>query len=171
MMLKLKLQYFGHLMWRVDSLEKPWCWKGLRAGEGDDRGWDGWMASPTRWTWVWVNSVSWWWTESPGVLGFTGSQRVGHDWVTELNWTVYWINAWKSHWLNPSKASKQTGRVSFSDDGDPKGSSLFPDPVPRFLGWKGHTAFQLFSKNLYPPLVLNGPETSFISDHPADHSS
>ena len=104
-------------------------------------------------------------------MRFTGSQRVRHDWVTELNWTVYWINAWKSHWLNPSKASKQTGRVSFSDDGDPKGSSLFPDPVPRFLGWKGHTAFQLFSKNLYPPLVLNGPETSFISDHPAGHSS
>ena len=61
MMLKLKLQYFGHLMWRVDSLEKTWCWEGLGAGgEGDDRGWDGWMASRTRWTWVWVNSGSWW---------------------------------------------------------------------------------------------------------------
>ena len=56
-MLKLKLQYFGHLMWRVDSLERLWCWEGLGAGgEGDDRGWDGWMASRTRWTWVWVNS-------------------------------------------------------------------------------------------------------------------
>ena len=61
LMLKLKLQYFGHLMWRVDSLEKTWCWEGLGAGgEGDDRGWDGWMASPTQWTWVWVNSRSWW---------------------------------------------------------------------------------------------------------------
>ena len=60
MMLKLKLQYFGHLMRRVDSLEKIWCWEGLRAGrEGDDRERDGWMASPTRWTWVWVNSGSW----------------------------------------------------------------------------------------------------------------
>ena len=49
-------------------------------------GWDGWMASPTRWTWVWVNSWSWWWTGRPGVLQFMGSQRVGHDWVTELNW-------------------------------------------------------------------------------------
>ena len=48
---------------------------------------DGWMASPTQWTWVWVNSVSWWWTGRPGVLQFLGSQRVGHDWVTELNWT------------------------------------------------------------------------------------
>ena len=57
-------------------------------GEGDDRRWDGWMASLTRWTWVWVNSRSWWWTGRPGVLRFMGSQRVGHDWATELNWTA-----------------------------------------------------------------------------------
>ena len=56
-------------------------------GKGDDRGWDGWMASPTQWTWVWVNSRSWWWTGRPGVLWFMGWQRVGHDWGTELNWT------------------------------------------------------------------------------------
>ena len=69
-------------------IERPWCWEGLGAGgEGDDRGWDGWMASLTRWTWVWVNSGSWWWTGRPGVLWFMGSQRVGHDWMTELNWT------------------------------------------------------------------------------------
>ena len=67
--------------------KRPWCWERLRAGgEGDDRGWDGWMASPTQWTWVWVNSRSWWWTGRPGVLQFMGSQRVGHDWVAELNW-------------------------------------------------------------------------------------
>ena len=66
---------------------KDWWWEGLGAGgEGDNRGWDGWMASLTRWTWVWVNSGSWWWTRRPGVLRFMGSQRVGHDWVTELNW-------------------------------------------------------------------------------------
>ena len=66
--------------------KRPWCWERLRAGgEGDDRGWDGWVASPTRWTWVWVNSGSWWWTGRPGVLRFMGSQRVGHDWATELN--------------------------------------------------------------------------------------
>ena len=65
-----------------------WCWEGLGAGgEGDNRGWDSWMVSPTRWTWVWMNSRSWWWTGRPGVLQFMGSQRVGHDWVTELNWT------------------------------------------------------------------------------------
>ena len=82
--LKLKLQYFGHLMRRADSLEKAWCWERLRArGEGDDRGWDDWMASPTQWTWVWMNSGSWWWTGRPGVLQFMGSQRVRHDWATE----------------------------------------------------------------------------------------
>ena len=90
LMLKLKLQYLCYLMWRVDSLEKTRCWEGFRAGgEGDDRGWDGWMASPTWWTWVWVNSGSWWWTGRPGMLRFMGSQRVGHDWATKLNWTEW----------------------------------------------------------------------------------
>ena len=66
--------------------KRLWCWEGLGAGgEGDDRGWDGSMASLTRWTWVWVNSGSWWWTGRPGVLRFMGSQRVRHDWATELN--------------------------------------------------------------------------------------
>ena len=88
MMLKLKLQYFGHLMRRVDSLEKTLMlgWLGV-GGEGDDWGWDGWMASWTWWTWVWVNSESYWWTGRLGVVQFMGSQRVGHDWGTELNWT------------------------------------------------------------------------------------
>ena len=83
--------------WNSNTLAISWeelthwkrslCWEGLRAGgEGDDRGWDGWMASPIRWTWVWVNSGSWWWTERPGVLQLMGSQIVGHDWATELNW-------------------------------------------------------------------------------------
>ena len=88
LMLKLKLQYFGHLMRRVDSLEKTLMLGGTggRRRRGD-RGWDGWMASPTQWTQVWVNSRSWWWTGRPGVLQSVGSQRVRHDWVTELNWT------------------------------------------------------------------------------------
>ena len=87
MMLKLKLQYFGHLMRRVDSLEKVDAGRDWGQEEKGTTGWDGWMASPTRWTWVWVNSGSWWWTGRPGVLLFMGSQRVGHDWATELNWT------------------------------------------------------------------------------------
>ena len=66
----------------------PDAGRGWGAGvEGDNRGWGGWMVSPTRWAWDWVNSGSWWWTEGPGVLWFMGSQRVGHDWATELNWT------------------------------------------------------------------------------------
>ena len=86
LMLKLQLQYFGHLMCRTDYWKRPWCWEKLKAGgEGDDRGWDGWMASPTRWTWVWVSLGSWWWTGKPGVLQSMGSQRVGHNWATELN--------------------------------------------------------------------------------------
>ena len=64
--------------------KRPWCWDRLKArGEGDDRGWDGWMASPTQWTWIWASSGSWWWTGKPGALQFMGSQRVGHDWMTK----------------------------------------------------------------------------------------
>ena len=72
----------------LTHLKRPWCWERLRAGrEGDIRGWDGWMASPTWWTWVWVDSGSWWWTGRPGVLRSMGLQRVKYDWATELNWT------------------------------------------------------------------------------------
>ena len=72
----------------LTHLKRPWCWERLRArGEGDDRGWDGWMASPTQWAWVWVDSGSWWWTGRPGVLRFMGSQRVRHNWVTELSYS------------------------------------------------------------------------------------
>ena len=96
LMLKLKLQYFGHLMWRADSFEKT-----LMLGKIEGRrrrgwrGWDGWVASPTQWTWIWVNSGRWWLTGRPGMLRFMVSQRVGHGWVTELNWTdghMTWFN-------------------------------------------------------------------------------
>ena len=85
LMLKLKLQYFGHLMRRTDSFEKPLM---LGKIEGERRrgrhGWDAWMASLTQWTWIWLNSRSWWWTGRAGVLQSVGSQRVGHTWATEL---------------------------------------------------------------------------------------
>ena len=75
--------------------KRLWCWEGLGARvEGDDRGWDGWMASLTRWTWVWVNSGSWWWTVRPGVLRFMGSQRVRHDWATDLIWYMILLGNW-----------------------------------------------------------------------------
>ena len=74
----------------LTHLKISWSWERLRAGgEGDNRGWDGWMAPPTQWTWVWVNPGSWWWTGRPGVLQSIGSQRVGNDWTTELNWNVF----------------------------------------------------------------------------------
>ena len=84
----LKLQYFGHLMWRADSFEKILMLgkiKGRRR-EGNDRGWDGWMASLTQWTWVWVNSGSWWWTGRPGVLQSTGCKEL--DTTEQLNWLL-----------------------------------------------------------------------------------
>ena len=69
-------------------LEKPWCWERLKVGgDGNNREWGGWMVSPTWWTWVWVSSESWWWTGKPAVLQSMGSQRVRHNWVSELNWT------------------------------------------------------------------------------------
>ena len=87
LMLKLELQFFGHLMWRTDSFEKTLMLGKIEGkGEGDDRGWNSWMASPTLWTSVWVSSGSWWCTGSPGVLQSMGLQKVGHNWVTELNW-------------------------------------------------------------------------------------
>ena len=89
LMLRLKLQYSGHLMRRADSLKKtlmPGGTEGRR--RSDNRGWDSWMASPTLLTWVWVNSGTWWCIGRPGVLQFMGSQRVGHDWATELNWRL-----------------------------------------------------------------------------------
>ena len=98
LMLKLKLQYFGHLIQRADSFEKTLM---LGKIEGRRRRWrqrmNGWMASPTRWTWVLVNSGSWWWTGRPGVMQFMGSQRVGHNWATELNW-----EDWKEYQFSQS---------------------------------------------------------------------
>ena len=85
LMLKLRLHYFGHLMWRKDSLEKTlMLGKTEAGGNRDDRGWAGWMASLTRWTWVWASPGSWWWTGKPDVLQSMGLKGVGHNWVTEL---------------------------------------------------------------------------------------
>ena len=86
--LTLKLQYFGHLMQRTDSLERPSSWERLKVGgEGDNRGQDGWMAPLTRWTWVWVGSGSWWWTGKTGMLQSMGSQsQKMTEWLNRLNW-------------------------------------------------------------------------------------
>ena len=91
LMLKLKLQYFL-ATWceELTHWKRPWCWELRAGGEGDDRGWDGWMATPTQWTWVWVNSGSWWWTREAwraAVHGVTKSWTRLTDW-TELNWAM-----------------------------------------------------------------------------------
>jgi len=86
--------------------KRLWCWEGLGAGgEGDDRGWDGWMALLTRWMWVSVNSGSWWWTGRPGMLRFMGSQGVGHDWVTDLIWSGQWHVYWSQNVQEEPKES------------------------------------------------------------------
>ena len=95
--------------------KRPWCWERLKAGgEGDDRGWDGWMALLTQWTWVWVNSGSWWWTGRPGMLQSVRSQRVGYNW-TELNLTVcdliMWLKQIMSELVTEFFLSSSTGQV------------------------------------------------------------
>ena len=98
MMLKLKLQYFGHLMWRVDSLEmtdarRDWGQEEKGMTEDEMAGWHHGLDG----RWVWVNSRRWWWTGRPGVLRFMGSQTVRHDWATELNWTyILLISIWRN---------------------------------------------------------------------------
>ena len=132
-MLKLKLQYFGHLMQRVDSLEKTLMLGGIGGRRlRDNRGWDGWMASLTQWTWVWVNSGSRWWTGRPGVLWFMGSQRVGHDWATELNWTKQGLEV-QQHW---TRARTHNEHVDKHVDGCllvVRESTMAPPPAPAFL--------------------------------------
>ena len=86
LMLKLKLQYFGHLIWRTDSLEKTLMLGRLEGrSKWDDRRWDGWMASPSQLTWIWASSGSWWRTGKPDMLQSMGLQRIRHEWATELN--------------------------------------------------------------------------------------
>ena len=103
----------------LTHLKRPWCWERLKAGgEWDDRGWDGCMASLTQWTWVWINSGSWWWTGRPGVLQSMGSQRVRHDWATELNWSTYSVPVtfWCSIWAVNKRQELLIGSLHSSRD-------------------------------------------------------
>jgi len=101
------------ILWPPDAKnwliwKDPGCWERLKAGgERNDRWWDGWMASPTQWMWVWVSSGSWWWTGKPGVLQSMWSQRVGHDWATELNWTNKCLLKDSGMSMNTGYASKK----------------------------------------------------------------
>ena len=96
--------------------KRPWCWERLKAGgEGNHRGWDGWIASPTQWTWVWESSGNWWWPGKPEMLQSMGSQRVGHNWTTELNWT-------KQKFIGDTKMIKKSKHTT-KDSHDTKGKS------------------------------------------------
>ena len=89
---------------KLTHLKRPWSWERLKVREeGDDRRWDGWMASSTQCTWVWINSRSWRWTEWPGLMQSMGSQRVGHNWETELNW----IELNRSLWSHEKDGQKE----------------------------------------------------------------
>jgi len=124
--------------------KRLWCWEGLEAGgKGDDRGWDGWMASATWWMWVWVNSGSWWWTGRPSVLQFMGSQIVGHDWATELNWTellykhTLLLFPWLPSCLHIKDNGFTQGKVSESLSGYLKNSQdcHWPKPLALVFSW------------------------------------
>ena len=106
----LGVQFLAFGWTELTHLKRPWCWERLKAGEeGDDRGWDSWMASPTQWTWVWASSRSWWQTGRPGVLQSMGLQRVGHDWVTELNRYSWRWDDWLSPlWVNGTAGIEYT---------------------------------------------------------------
>ena len=109
----------------LTHLKSPWCWERLKAGgKGDDRGWDGWMASPTQWTWIWVNSRNWWWTGRPGMLW----QRIWHDWVTELNW----IYMFASLFLREMKGlfAHNTPKASFMPIDHPSSSPVVASTLP-----------------------------------------
>ena len=119
-MLKLELQYFEPTHWK----RLKWCKRLKAGGKRDDIGWDSWMASPTQWRWVWVNSRTWWWIGRPGVLQSMGSQRVGHDWVSDLNWTdcLCKVRGFQGVW----KERKETG--------EKKNSKLIPTLILQTLG-------------------------------------
>ena len=129
--------------------KRPWWWEGLGAGGGgNNRGWDGWIASPTRWTWVWVNPGNWWWTGRLGVLQFMGSQRVGHDWATELNWLKQ-----QRIYFRKIKVQKRRNVLPSGDcwaANNHKDTSLklyeFSPPVPQFCSHESHYWFELSRK-------------------------
>ena len=115
--------------------KRPWCWKEMEGGgEGDDRGWDGWMASPTRWTWVWVNSGSWWWTGKPGMLRFLESQRVSHTRLS--NWSE--MKRLSTHFPLHSCQDYKVNSVP------PLGMLLVAKARKKKQSWKSHTRSDMY---------------------------
>ena len=127
-MLKLKLNNtLGTWCEELTHWKRPWCWERLGAGgKGSNRGWEGWMASSTQWTWVWVNAGRWWWTGRPGMLQSMESQRVGHDWATALNWILIIFREWSQVPLVPPLLHQADGWV---------GRWMWPQHVTITLLW------------------------------------
>ena len=142
LMLKLKFQYFGHLMPRASSWKSPWCWEILKSGGGDDRRQDGWVASLTQWTGVWASSRRWWRTGKPGVLQSMGLWRVRHDWVTEQQTVIH------LHWCHNSNILKffQLPRCLNSIESESEVTqpcpTLFDSVDCSLLGFSVHGIFQ-----------------------------
>ena len=144
-------------MWSVDDWKRPWCWEGPgTGGEGDDRRWNGWMASLTQWTWVWGNSGRWWWIGSPEVLWFMGSQRVGHDWVTELNWT-------ETPRKNVSKTTREKQQVSYKGNPICLTALLSAETLQAWGDWQNIFKLPKGGENL-PPRLLYTACMSFKTD-------
>ena len=125
--------------------KRPWCWEGLgTGGEGDDREWDGWMASLTLWTWIWVNSGSSWWTGRPGMLRFMGSQRVGHDWVTELSWLTTLMAESKYELKNLLMRMKEESEKAGLKLNIQKTKIMAYSPITSWHMWKKWRQWQIF---------------------------
>ena len=118
--------------------KRPWCWERLKAGEGDHRGWDDWMASPTQWTWVLASSVCWWWTGNPGLLQSIGSQRVRHNQITELN--VYIKTRLRNILLKIFYLEHCCGNDGVSAEGN----EVFNFPIGKTVLWQGERKKLLF---------------------------
>ena len=146
LMLKLKLQYLATWCEELTHLKRPWYWERLMVGgEGENRGWDGWMASLTQWTWVWVYSGNWWWTGRPGMLQSVRSQRVKRDWVTELteltnfqmlSCGIKGVNMELPWWLSSKEYTCQRGRRGFDSWVEKIPWRRKWQPTPMFLPWK-----------------------------------
>ena len=154
---KLKLHTLPTWCEELIHLKRPWCWEWLKAqGEGDDRGWNAWIisASPTQWTWVWVSSGSWWWTGKPGVLESVGSQGVGHDWATELNW-IEGLERWTDRW---------NVEQDWDLDCITSISTKHHCVVTNFLGTHQHPGCpSTFSSSLIPPMKASFHLTSALT--------
>ena len=174
LMLKVKLQHFGHLMQKTDSLKKTLILGRNESGRrGVNRGWDVWMASLTQWTWVWVGSGIWWWPGKPGVLQSMGSQRVGHDWLTELNWTEFlqcWGDICYTSMLIPHNYVLSISPIPVEPPSAPHSSLRVCHSFYFLIIWDFHRiikSFAIFEYIFTPLMALLFASLSKATSHPS----